>query len=347
MYKYKLTGLSAVLLSALSVSPALAQSKNWTGGYAGVHGGASRSGYETQLDNASRFCYTESEATGTGQVLENGCTFDSNQVTATSRVKDSASTSEGSGSGHVDMGSSNITSSAFSSGPGGASGSGSASYDDPDQGVVSSSGSFTYNGSSASAMALGALNIFNMSTGGEQSVTGGSFGGHIGYNYQTSNNIVFGAEADISVLANNAFTVNDVSENSNYAKTYSRSISAEADFVTSARLRLGYAYGDFLPYLTGGLAYSRLNVDVSSSFKDYSNDIGSSQSFSKGVFGSVVGGGISWQVKDGIVLSGEGLYYKFNKGIDISDATLNEAATDTVKLDDVMEWRLKLSMELN
>jgi len=81
-----------------------------------------------------------------------------------------------------------------------------------------------------------------------QDLYGAMIGGQIGAQYQFHSNLVVGVEADVSFGNLNA-TVRD----GNYI-TESGKIGA----LGTARLRLGYAIGPFMPFVTGGLAWDTL-----------------------------------------------------------------------------------------
>ena len=80
--------------------------------------------------------------------------------------------------------------------------------------------------------------------------TGGLFGGQIGYNWQV-NNIVFGVEAD---LAYSTIKGDDTSTFGPFT------INGEHDmkYLGTVRGRLGLAHNQFLFYVTGGFAYSKV-----------------------------------------------------------------------------------------
>jgi outer membrane immunogenic protein len=101
-------------------------------------------------------------------------------------------------------------------------------------------------------------------------------GGQIGYNYQFANNIMLGAETDLDwadvldpVGYNQAWgngagfsglpSTASYNANSNYNRV-------GMDWIGTARVRLGYAFGPFIPYLTAGLAYGQLSSSTSSFF---------------------------------------------------------------------------------
>jgi outer membrane immunogenic protein len=97
----------------------------------------------------------------------------------------------------------------------------------------------------------------------------GLIGGTAGYNYQVGP-AVLGVETDIAF----AF---DVSQNSN--------VLAEQTYFGTLRGRLGYAWDRFMPFVSGGLAYSDININNI----NVNNDI---------QFGYTIGGGIEAQVFD-------------------------------------------------
>lgn len=90
---------------------------------------------------------------------------------------------------------------------------------------------------------------------------GGLGGIQAGYNFQ-SGQAVFGIEADFTWTGQrdtfdfNGHTV--FGEDFFYQETF----AAKLRYLGTVRGRLGYAYGEFLPYITGGLAWGRLAVDM-------------------------------------------------------------------------------------
>jgi outer membrane immunogenic protein len=78
-------------------------------------------------------------------------------------------------------------------------------------------------------------------------------GVHAGYNYQFSDNMVLGVEADIDY--------SDMSGDGNLSfggvTDSAFSGSSELDWQGSISARLGYAADRFMPYLTGGVAFRK------------------------------------------------------------------------------------------
>ncbi|MCK0196697.1 porin family protein [Ancylobacter sp. 6x-1] len=73
-------------------------------------------------------------------------------------------------------------------------------------------------------------------------------GGQVGFNYQFGNNVVLGAEADLQ-----GSDIND--SNGFYG------VSSKLDYFGTVRARLGYAFDNVMPYVTGGFAYGHNKID--------------------------------------------------------------------------------------
>ena len=78
-------------------------------------------------------------------------------------------------------------------------------------------------------------------------------GAQIGYNFQFPSNVVVGVEADVSFAG-----VDD----SRLDGTALR-LSSKIDYFGTVRLRLGYAFDRFLPYVTGGMAWAHAHGGMS------------------------------------------------------------------------------------
>lgn len=136
---------------------------------------------------------------------------------------------------------------------------------------------------------------------------GFTIGGQIGYNYQLQNNVVIGVEADI-----------------NYA-TNSKSYDAPGDgYVTlendmngfgTVRARLGYAFDNVLPYVTGGLALGNFKHQWTED-----GDPGDSWGdFGGWDAGWVAGGGVEWGFAQNWTVKLEGLYAGFGDTTSTND----------------------------
>lgn len=91
-------------------------------------------------------------------------------------------------------------------------------------------------------------------------------GGALGYNMQFANNVVAGLEADIgwngvqnknqgsgTTIVGGVVSLNDGRSPTSFG------------FYSSIRGRLGYAFGSFMPFVTGGVAITRVSASVNNS----------------------------------------------------------------------------------
>lgn len=92
---------------------------------------------------------------------------------------------------------------------------------------------------------------------GNQDIDGFIGGGQIGANYQV-NAFVMGAEADFQFAGING----DFGSSKNWLCGDYNECSTQVDWFGTARLRLGYAFDNFLPYVTGGLAYGSVDSEI-------------------------------------------------------------------------------------
>ncbi|HSI40589.1 MAG TPA: outer membrane protein [Xanthobacteraceae bacterium] len=112
-------------------------------------------------------------------------------------------------------------------------------------------------------------------------------GGQLGVNYQFGNNVVLGAEADIAA--------------SDFQDSVD-GVSSKLDYFGTVRGRLGYAFGNVLPYVTGGFAWGHNEV----SFDGLSSD--------KTLTGWTAGAGLEYAVTNNWTVKAEYLY------MDLGDA---------------------------
>lgn len=89
--------------------------------------------------------------------------------------------------------------------------------------------------------------------------SGFSGGGQIGINYEFANNIVIGAEADFQGSTLKGTYFNDA-----FGFGASAQSSSKVQWWGTARGRIGYAFGNILPYVTGGFAYGRISNNFNS-----------------------------------------------------------------------------------
>lgn len=125
----------------------------------------------------------------------------------------------------------------------------------------------------------------------------GIFGGlYAGYNYQFSNRIVLGVEGDVAW--------GDVDGAGVAPGDNAWSNETSLDWTGSARLRLGYAVDRFLPYVTGGVAFSKLDFMETGGATPDRGDAN--------LVGWTLGAGTEYAVTDNWIVRGEYRYTKFN-----------------------------------
>jgi outer membrane immunogenic protein len=91
-----------------------------------------------------------------------------------------------------------------------------------------------------------------------ETATGCFGGGQIGYNYQLPNSIVVGVEADLSFANLRSSFIWTQGGAFGDLNNWESKLSAFG----TVRARLGYATGQLLPYVTGGLAWGRNQLTV-------------------------------------------------------------------------------------
>src|ERR1700730_14481832 len=92
--------------------------------------------------------------------------------------------------------------------------------------------------------------------------TGGFIvGGQVGYNYQLPNNIVVGLESD-GQWADVKESEHEIASSTIGTLRFT-DLRIGLDWFGATRLRLGYALGRFLPYVTGGVSYGQVTASGS------------------------------------------------------------------------------------
>lgn len=146
----------------------------------------------------------------------------------------------------------------------------------------------------------------------------GFLGGvHAGYNYQFSNNVVLGIEADVDYSDMDGDGDFDVAGFSG---------SSELDWQGSVRARLGYAYDRVLPYLTGGVAFGKYEHRISDGVDSFSDD--------DTYVGWTIGAGLEYAMTDNWTVRGEYRYTDFgDQDFNFGGADYNvDLQTHAVKL---------------
>lgn len=135
---------------------------------------------------------------------------------------------------------------------------------------------------------------FWQNTGDQYGIPGNSglFGVNVGYNYQLSNNIVLGIEADIAFSGlSNSYTSNGLT------------VGSKLNSLGTVRGRIGYAFDRALVYGTGGFAYGH----VENSAFDASNPSYNANT-SGTMTGWTVGGGLEYAFTNNWTVRVEALY---------------------------------------
>lgn len=124
----------------------------------------------------------------------------------------------------------------------------------------------------------------------------GGFGGiQAGYNYQASTKLVVGFDASLSYA--------DINDSIPDLITPGATIESNTDFVGTLRARTGYAAGQFLPFVSGGMAFARSEA--------YSTDLGRGDT--KTQVGWTAGAGLEVAVNERWSVVGEYMYTDLGK----------------------------------
>lgn len=145
-----------------------------------------------------------------------------------------------------------------------------------------------------------------------------AFGGfEAGYNWQ-KDRVIYGLVADFSFInssSHSSGTRSNSSDNSPLisgdeltGRKYSFNRADKMKWLSTIRGKIGYETNNFLPYLTAGIAFSKiknLHQNVTCCPTLYENDINSV------LTGWTIGAGMTKKIKDNLSLTLEGLYTEF------------------------------------
>jgi len=172
---------------------------------------------------------------------------------------------------------------------------------------------FSWTGIYVGANAGGSLGTFTTSdtfglfgTGDQYNASSRGFsgGGQIGINYQFADNIVVGVEADFQ-----GSTLRGSYDSANINGQAGWNDSSKVNWWGTGRARLGYAFGNILPYVTGGVAYGKVSTQGScwTGSGPFSCDQ-SSGSVSGTHVGWTAGAGLEYAITHNLTLKFEYLY---------------------------------------
>jgi outer membrane protein OmpA-like peptidoglycan-associated protein len=154
----------------------------------------------------------------------------------------------------------------------------------------------------------------------DTSFAGAVFGAHLGYSWAISR-IVLGIEGDVEATTLDGKSTCSVEDagvgNAHPGSCFPQAgsnYSAETSipWQTSVRARVGYAFGGFLPYLTGGVAIGGVNTKYSSAGASGID----SQTFRRVRVGPTVGAGLEYAAYDNWTLRLEYRYTDFGRFTD-------------------------------
>jgi outer membrane immunogenic protein len=160
---------------------------------------------------------------------------------------------------------------------------------------------------------LGALGAFPVTTfgGNNGNANGPVFGGQLGYNYQVGT-WVFGVEGDVdgaNIRNNNGGTVAVPALGGVIGSGF---INAKQEWLASIRGRLGYTWGPGMIYVTGGGAWTGVEVNGGATIATATTIATGSFKQTNTLSGWVAGAGYEWMIAPNWSLRGEYLYYGFS-----------------------------------
>ena len=149
-------------------------------------------------------------------------------------------------------------------------------------------------------------------------------GAQIGFDWQFGSMVV-GVKADIS-----AVDWDDLFVDVQIPEQPAQTLALDLDYLATLRGRVGWAFGNKLFYLTGGVAF------VGGKFQDVTFPD------KKRILavGGVVGGGLEWAIAPNFSLSAEGLYLAFDKTTILAGVKGLGAAGDHVDISDGFLFRV-------
>jgi outer membrane immunogenic protein len=161
--------------------------------------------------------------------------------------------------------------------------------------------------------------------GGEMNPKGVNGGVQLGYNYQVGH-AVFGVEGD--------FQFADHKDNlTGSVLGVAGNLELKSDWFATARGRIGYAFGPFMPYVTGGVAFTQAKASADASVGGVTVATASTDKTSTGY---AIGGGIEYAIDRNWSVKAEYLHLGFGKQTyDFTGTVLGATGTVSgdVKLD--------------
>lgn len=122
---------------------------------------------------------------------------------------------------------------------------------------------------------------------------------YVGYNYQATNNVVVGIDADF------AWTGADDSAAAFVGPVQVGTLDTELEWEGAVRARLGYAVDRFLPYIAGGVALGRLHGTAYNGAGVYQGEDSDTN------VGWTIGAGVEYAITDNVLFRTEYRYTDF------------------------------------
>jgi len=173
--------------------------------------------------------------------------------------------------------------------------------------------------------------INSQSSFGPSSSVGFTGGIELGYNYR-SGPWLLGFETDFS-----AFDINQHSSRTfqsvvqtNPPLAFTLSDRLQSDWLWTLRPRLGYVYGPWLVYATGGMAISDIQASARYTDTRFNPSLLTSATSSQTVVGWTAGAGVGYAIRSNLSIKGEWLYVDLGSD-DKSATTPDGFATFTSK----------------
>jgi outer membrane immunogenic protein len=154
-------------------------------------------------------------------------------------------------------------------------------------------------------------NVVAVQNGGSQSFNGSGAlaGGQIGYLYETGK-FIFGVEVSADwTNIRGSINVNPTVYPVTPPSTFAWNLRGSADSMVLFTGRVGYDFGSWFPYVTGGGAYARLKYNVN--FVDTFYPTNNTFAFRDDNFGWVLGVGAEYKLTENWLLRGEYLHVEF------------------------------------
>jgi outer membrane immunogenic protein len=158
-----------------------------------------------------------------------------------------------------------------------------------------------------------ASSVTQFNAAGVQRPDGTAFsgGGTFGYDYQGENNWLFGFEVDFGVMKlEEVVTSGPIEYTCCAGSFFDITQGVKTDWLFTARPRIGYVSGNWMPYFTGGVALT--NIEYEGVFTDdFAGGAFESGAMKEKRAGWTVGGGVEYKFNQHWSVKGEYLYTDF------------------------------------